>query len=160
CRTGLLYSLARRQQYQDCLRGSSSPLQDDERDVRRTLGAVAAAELCLRRGRWWPVMRNDELSARHFTTSADQIVVHLWHRAADPSMSTELTEQSVPMLALWSLLRWERKVGLVALKRMGVEVDALAQDVDRALDAACTELRRVNGPPRLQTLPLGQRGIV
>jgi hypothetical protein len=105
-------------------------------------------------------MHDPELAARHFTTSASDIVEQLWPRAADRSMSTEVTEQTVPMLALWSILRWERKVGLVALERIGVEVDALAHDVDRTLGAACAEFRRVNGPPRLQTLPSGQQGIV
>ena len=105
-------------------------------------------------------MHDPELAARHFTTSAIHIVEQLWPRAADRSMSTEVTEQTVPTLALWSILRWERKVGLVALERMGVELDALARDLDRALDAACAEFRRVNGPPRLQTLSSGQRGVV
>jgi hypothetical protein len=106
------------------------------------------------------VIHDRELAARHFTTSAIHIIEQLWPRAADRSMSSEVTEQTVPMLALWSVLRWERKVGLVALERMGVEVDALAHDVDRALGAACAEFRRVNGPPRLQTLPSGQQGVV
>src|SRR5688500_12254915 len=105
-------------------------------------------------------MHSEELSARHFTTSAVHIVEQLWPRAADRSMSTEVTEQTAPMLALWSVLRWERKVGLVALERAGVQVDALARDVDRALAAACSEFRRQNGPPRLQTLPSGQQGIM
>jgi hypothetical protein len=105
-------------------------------------------------------MNEEELSARHFTSSAIDIVEQLWPRAADRGMSTEVTEQTVPMLALWAILRWERKVGLVALERMGVEVDALARDVERALNAACAEIRRQNGPPRLQTLPDGRRAVV
>jgi ATP-dependent Clp protease ATP-binding subunit ClpA len=105
-------------------------------------------------------MQNQELSARHFTTSAIHIVEQLSPRAADRSMSTEFTEQTVPMLALWSLLRWERKVGLVALERLGVEVDTLAREVDRALTAACAEIRRQVGPPKFQVLPSGQRAIV
>jgi hypothetical protein len=75
-------------------------------------------------------------------------------------VSDEITEQTIPMLALWSVLRWERKVGLVALERMGVETVALAHDVGRALDVACAEIRQRTGPPKLQTLPSGQRGIV
>jgi len=105
-------------------------------------------------------MHDPELAARHFTTSAIHIVEQLCPRAADRSMSTDVTERTVPMLALWAVLRWERKVGLVALERTGVEVDALASDIDRALAAACAEFRRVIGPPPLQTLPSGQRGIV
>jgi hypothetical protein len=105
-------------------------------------------------------MHNDELFARHFTTSAVHIVEQLWPRAADRGMAEEVTEQTVPMLALWSILRWERKPGLAALEQMGVEVDALARDVDRALDAACEEFGRVNGPRQFQTLPSGQRVTV
>jgi hypothetical protein len=105
-------------------------------------------------------MQNQELSARHFTTSAIHIVEQLWPRAADRSITTEVTEQTVPMLALWSILRWERKVGLLALERMGVAVDALAGDMDRALDVACAEIRRQAGPLEFQTLSSGQRAIV
>jgi hypothetical protein len=104
-------------------------------------------------------MQNEQLAARHFTTAAIHTVEQLWPRAADRSICTELTEQTVLMLALWSLLRWERKVGLVALERMGVETDSLARDVDRALAAACAEERRRAGPPKLQTLPSGLRGF-
>ncbi len=105
-------------------------------------------------------MHNEELSARNFTQCAIYIVEQLWPRAADRGISSEVTEQTVPTLALWSILRWEQKVGLVALERMGVKVDTLARDVGRALDAACGEIRRQNGPPQLQTLPSGERGIV
>jgi hypothetical protein len=113
-----------------------------------------------RLGRRHTSMQNQELFARHFTTSAIHIVEQLWPRAADRSITTEVTEQTVPMLALWSILRWERKVGLVALERMGVEVDALARDVGLALDEACADIRRQAGPPKLQSLASGQRGMV
>lgn len=95
------------------------------------------------------MMQNEGLSARRFTDSAVRIVEQLWPRAMDRGMSSEVTEQTVPMLALWSVLRWERKVGLVALERNGVNVDALACDVDRAIDAACGDFRRANGPPQV-----------
>jgi ATP-dependent Clp protease ATP-binding subunit ClpA len=45
------------------------------------------------------------------------------------------------------------------LERIGVEVDAVARDVDRTLSAACTEIQQ-QGPPKLQTLPSGQRVAV
>jgi hypothetical protein len=105
-------------------------------------------------------MYNEELAARHFTTSAIHIVEQLWPRAADRGVSAGITQQTVLMLALWSVLQWERKVGLVALERMGVETEALARDVDRALDMACAEVRQRTGPPELQILPSGQRAIV
>jgi hypothetical protein len=103
---------------------------------------------------------HDELSGRHFTTSAIHIVEQLWPRAADRSISSEATEQTMLMLALWSVLRWEQKVGLVALERMGVETDALVRDVDRALKAACAQARKQSGPAKLQTLPSGKRVAV
>jgi ATP-dependent Clp protease ATP-binding subunit ClpA len=105
-------------------------------------------------------MPKQDLSARHFTTSATHIVEQLWSRAADRGMCSEVNEQSVTMLALWSLLRWERKVGLVALERMGAEVDALARDVDRALSAVCEEIRQHAAPPRLKVLPSGRSAVV
>ena len=64
-------------------------------------------------------MENQELSTRHFTTSAIHSIEQLCPRAADRSMTAEVTEQTALMLALWSILRWEWKVGLVALERMG-----------------------------------------
>lgn len=105
-------------------------------------------------------MLDKRLSGRRFTTSAIHIVEQIGSRAADRSMSSEFTEQTVPMLVLWSLLRWERKVGLVALERLGVEPDALARDVDRGLSEACAEHRRHAGPPQFLTLPGGRHGIV
>jgi hypothetical protein len=105
-------------------------------------------------------MQKQDLSARHFTCSAVHIVEQFWSRWADRSMPDQMTDQAVGMLALWSLLRWERKVGLVALERMGVVVDALACDVDRALSALSAEIWRQAGPPKLEVLPSGQRGVV
>jgi ATP-dependent Clp protease ATP-binding subunit ClpA len=105
-------------------------------------------------------MLNQKLSARQFTTSAIHIVDQLWPRAADRSMTSEVSPQIVTMLAMWSLLRWERKVGLVALERLGVEPDALAQAVNQALSTACAESRRHGAPPKFQAFPSGQKAIV
>ena len=41
---------------------------------------------------------------------------------------------SAPTLALWSVLRWERKVGLVALECMGVDLPSIERDVDALLN--------------------------
>jgi ATP-dependent Clp protease ATP-binding subunit ClpA len=103
-------------------------------------------------------MLKQDLAARHFTTSAIHIIEQLWPRAADRSM--EISEQTITMLALWSLLRWERKVGLVVLERMGVEPDALAQEVNQALSAASEEIRQHGGEPKFQDLPSGQKARV
>src|SRR5262245_11120607 len=101
-------------------------------------------------------MHDKELSGRHFTTSAIHIVEQLEARAADRSMSTQVIPHTILMLALWSLLRGERKLGLAALERRGVETDSLARDVDRLLKEACAEIRQRTGPPKLQTLPSGE----
>jgi hypothetical protein len=103
---------------------------------------------------------DNKLSDRHFTDSANRIITQLSARACDRSMSAEITQQTIVMLALWSLLRWERKVGLAAIERTGVDTFALARDVDDALRSACEEFRKQNGPPKLQELPSGGRGII
>jgi ATP-dependent Clp protease ATP-binding subunit ClpA len=63
------------------------------------------------------------------------------------------------MLALWAILHWERKMGHVALERMGIDVDVLARDIDRSLHEACEEIRLVNRP-QFETLPDGRRRYV
>ena len=105
-------------------------------------------------------MLNKELSARHFTTSAIHIIEQLFSRWADRSMPDEITEPTITMLALWSLLRWERKVGLVALERMGIEPDALAKEVNQVLCAASEEVRQHAGKPKFHVLPSGQKAMV
>jgi ATP-dependent Clp protease ATP-binding subunit ClpA len=105
-------------------------------------------------------MDNANLAARNFTQSAIHIVEQLCPRAADRRMTSEANEQTVNMLALLAVLRWERKVGVVALERMGVNIDALARAVDDALSATCADIRQHAGPPEYQTLPSGQRAVV
>jgi hypothetical protein len=105
-------------------------------------------------------MQNAKLAARGFTTSAIHILEQLPPRAADRRMSAEVTEQSLNMLTLWAILRWERKVGLVALERMRVDLDALAKSLDHTLGTLCHDIRQQAGPPQYQTLPSGQRALV
>ena len=105
-------------------------------------------------------MENAKLAARNFTRSAIHIVEQLCPRAADRRMSSEATEQTVNMLALLAILRWERKVGVVALERMGVDIDKLARAVDDALSASCADVREHAGPPEYQQLPTGKRAVV
>jgi ATP-dependent Clp protease ATP-binding subunit ClpA len=45
-----------------------------------------------------------------------------------------LDGEAAEMLALWSLLLWERKVGLVALERSGVDRFELARGLDQLLE--------------------------
>lgn len=105
-------------------------------------------------------MLNKELSARRFTTCANHVVEQMSARAADRGISTQITGHSIVTLALWSLLRWERKVGMVALERLGVELDALARDVDRALDEECAEVRQLMGEHGPYVLERGERYVV
>ena len=105
-------------------------------------------------------MDNANLAARNFTQSAIHIIEQLCPRAADRRMTSEANEQTVNMLALLAVFRWERKVGVVALERMGVDIDALARAVDEALSATCADIRQHAGPPEYQTLPSGQRAVV
>jgi hypothetical protein len=102
----------------------------------------------------------DELSGRHFTDSAKRAVCHIAERALDRGMHAgELTPATAGMLAVLSILRWERKVGLVALERMGVDRDGLARELDEVI-AAEGRVSRDPGGPRLTTLPSGQRALV
>jgi len=105
-------------------------------------------------------MENAKLAARNFTQSAIHVIEQLCPRAADRRMSSEATEQTVNLLALLAILRWERKVGVAALERMGVDIDSLARAVDHALSATCADIRQHAGPPEYQTLPSGQRAVV
>jgi ATP-dependent Clp protease ATP-binding subunit ClpA len=104
-------------------------------------------------------MWDPSLSARHFTDAAQRVVEHIKDRALDRGMiSGELTEATTGMLALLSMLRWERKVGRAALERMGVSLDALARELDAAIDEEGREARRPGGP-RFETLPSGARAV-
>jgi ATP-dependent Clp protease ATP-binding subunit ClpA len=105
-------------------------------------------------------MQQQELSARHFTDSAQRVVRHVAERALDRGMlSGELTEATAGMLALLSILRWERKVALAALERLGADLDRLAREVDAAIGTEGQESRRAGGP-RFEVLPSGQRALV
>ena len=99
------------------------------------------------------------LAARRFTSTAIDIVEQMCPRAAERGMATGCTERTAPMLALWSLLRWERKVGLVALERLGVEIDALARDADWGLSEACAEPGQPIEPAESQALSAGRRVV-
>jgi len=105
-------------------------------------------------------MQNEKLSARGFTMSAIHIVEQLGPRAADRRMSGEITEHTMLALTLRAILSWERKVGLVALERLNIDLHSLAKGVDQALLAICNDIRKHAGPPQYQTLPSGQRAVV
>ena len=58
-------------------------------------------------------------------------------------------EDTMVMFALWSLLRWERKLGLAALETMGADVPALTSDLDALLRQKNMENPVAKGPEGL-----------
>src|SRR5262245_32417300 len=105
-------------------------------------------------------MVDPQLSARHFTDSAQRAIDHVRERAGDRGMfSGELNEATAGMLVLLSILRWERKVGRAAFERLGVDHDALAREVDAAINEEGRKARKPGGP-QFKTLPSGERAIV
>jgi hypothetical protein len=104
-------------------------------------------------------MTREELSGRHFTDSAQLVVRHIAERAMDRGMlAGELTEATAGMLAVLSILRWERKVARAALERLELDLDRLARDLDTAIDAEGEASSRPGGP-QFGVLPSGQRYI-
>lgn len=67
-----------------------------------------------------------------FTDSAQRIVKQIVERAGDRGVLYMYAEVLVP-LALWTLIRWERKVGLAALEAIGVNLHDLADALDELL---------------------------
>jgi ATP-dependent Clp protease ATP-binding subunit ClpA len=83
-------------------------------------------------------MSADNWSARHITDATRRILEQIPARASDRGLHV-VDGSSVVVIALWSLLLWERKVGRVALDRMGVDSFDLARAVDRLLDGKADE---------------------
>lgn len=81
---------------------------------------------------------DEKLSARHVTDSAQRILNLIPLRSGDRGLHV-VDGDSFVMLALWSLLRWERKVGLVALECLHVDIEALSRRVDVLLTAKAEE---------------------
>jgi ATP-dependent Clp protease ATP-binding subunit ClpA len=88
-----------------------------------------------------------ELSGRRFTTSAIRVVEHIAERASDRGMlASELTEATAGMLAVLSILRWERKVARAALEQLGIDLDRLAREIDDAIRVEGETSRNPTGP--------------
>jgi ATP-dependent Clp protease ATP-binding subunit ClpA len=83
-------------------------------------------------------MSAEKWSARHITDATQRILEQIPARASDRGLHV-VDASSIVMMALWSLLLWERKVGRVALQCMGVDSFDLACAVDRLLDAKAAE---------------------
>jgi ATP-dependent Clp protease ATP-binding subunit ClpA len=83
-------------------------------------------------------MFNEKWSARHITDSAQRILEQVPSRASDRGLHV-VDACSINLMVLWSLLLWERKVGRVALERLGVDPFELARDVDQLLSEKADE---------------------
>jgi ATP-dependent Clp protease ATP-binding subunit ClpA len=105
-------------------------------------------------------MAESSLSDRRFTDSAQRVMSHVTERAFDRGMlSGELSEATAGMLAVLSMVRWERKVGKAALERMGITLDSFAKELDEAIDEEGRATRSPTGP-KIEVLPSGQQAHV
>ena len=76
-----------------------------------------------------------------FTDSLQHILKQIPLRALDRGLGLSIADHaSIVMLALWSVLLWEHKVGLIALEQAGVERFNLVRDLDRLLREKQSEL--------------------
>jgi ATP-dependent Clp protease ATP-binding subunit ClpA len=66
------------------------------------------------------------LQDHRFTTNAIKMIQHATDRALDRGIHGELPA----VLALWAMLRWERKIGVVVLEQLGVDLRMLEMDVE------------------------------
>jgi ATP-dependent Clp protease ATP-binding subunit ClpA len=78
-------------------------------------------------------MSTDDFTAwPRITDPARRVLQQASERAADRGLHV-LDGPIFSALVLWTLLRWERKVGLVAIEHTGANLVDLAQDVDALL---------------------------
>jgi ATP-dependent Clp protease ATP-binding subunit ClpA len=101
-------------------------------------------------------MIEKEWSARHITDSTQRILKQIPCRASDRGLLV-VNGSSIVMMALWSLLMWERKVGRVALEQMGVDPFDLARALDRLLEEITREHQVVYDARRQQSVLLKTR---
>lgn len=105
-------------------------------------------------------MDRDRRIRRNFTDSAHRIFSHVAERARDRGMfAGEFTEATAGMLALLSILRWERKVALAALERLGSDLDRLARELDEVIEVEGQATRDLAGR-KFEDYPFGQRALV
>jgi hypothetical protein len=83
-------------------------------------------------------MFNEKWRQRRLTDSAQHILAQIPSRAHDQGLLA-VDRESIVMLALWSLLLWEHKVGLVAIERSGVDRFDLIRGLDRLLAQKSSE---------------------
>ena len=78
------------------------------------------------------------LEERQFTDSARLIVRQAGSRAQNRGFD-HVDASSYAVLLLWTMIRWERKIGLVALETMGVDLEMLAREIDEILTRRADE---------------------
>ena len=83
-----------------------------------------------------------ELQSLRITSDVQQIVNQIGARAADRGFVQSSFSDDV-LLTFWTLLRWERKVGIVALERLRVSLAVLEQDVNSKLNARREETSKL-----------------
>src|SRR5688500_1152862 len=102
----------------------------------------------------------NELSRRGVTDSARRVLRHVSERSMDRGMfAGELTEATAAMLAVLSIVRWERKLARAALEQIGIDLCRFGQAVDDAIVSEGESVRRPGGP-QFDILPSGQRAIL
>jgi ATP-dependent Clp protease ATP-binding subunit ClpA len=84
------------------------------------------------------VPNKSKWAQRRITDEARRILEQIPSRAFDRGLHV-VDSASIAMLALWSVLLWERKVGLVALEQSGVDRFDLVRGMDRLLKGKASE---------------------
>ena len=70
------------------------------------------------------------LAGHKFTDNARRMLRHAFERYLDRGSPGE---EVPPVMILWSMLRWEPKIGAVILERCGVDLRSLERDVEERL---------------------------
>src|SRR5262249_12847121 len=81
---------------------------------------------------------SQDWNQRRITDSAQRILKQIPSRASDRGLHV-VDGVSIVMLALWSVLLWERKVGLIALERSGADRFDLVRGLERLLEEKAAE---------------------
>lgn len=90
----------------------------------------------------------EDLCARRCVADLIHVVEQAPARAAARSPMT-LDDSSVALVALWTLLRWERAFWIVCLEELGVDVEGLARELDELLRQTKAESGDPVGPRRV-----------
>ena len=75
-------------------------------------------------------LRTDYVRRHGLTRCAQTILQHTMER----SLLRGITGEVPALMILWSMLRWEKRVGLAIIELCGVDLRSLEQDVENKLD--------------------------